>query len=404
MKKTTFIINTIANSGSTGRIAEEIGQLAAANGFDCYMAYGRTNNHSQLNTIRIGNGWDCKVHALETRLFDNHGFASKQATRKFIRELEQINPDIIHLHNIHGYYINVEYLFDYLRNTGVPVVWTLHDCWPMTGHCSYFDFVNCDKWKTFCCKCPNKKKYPSSYLLDRSKKNFLKKRKLFTSVKNISFVTPSYWLERVVKQSFFNSYSVKVIHNGVDLTVFRPVVDESVRIKYGLKPEEKIILGVASTWDRRKGLADFMKLHDLLGKKERIVLVGLNDGQIRNLPENVIGIKRTENVKELASLYSIADVFVNPTYVDNFPTTNIEALACGTPVVTYKTGGSPEAVDEATGRVVDKGDVLALHKAISGILHTGKGQYSSLCRQRAEMKFNKDERFQDYIELYNSLL
>lgn len=397
-------INVSANSGSTGRIAEEIGQLAVANGYDCYMAYGRSNNHSRLKTIRIGNGWDCKVHALETRLFDNHGFASKQATRKFIRELEQINPDIIHLHNIHGYYINVEYLFEYLRDTGVPVVWTLHDCWPMTGHCSHFDFVNCDKWKTECHACPNINAYPKSIFIDMSKRNFVKKRSLFTSVGNLTIVTPSQWLERIVQESLLSGYPVHVINNGVDLGVFKPCRNESLFDRYRIDKKRKIILGVANVWTQRKGFEDFIKLSSMLDDECQIVLLGLTEKQIHNLPANIVGLRRTESVADLAQLYSAADVFVNPTYVDNFPTTNIEALACGTPVVTYKTGGSPEAVDEATGRVVGKGDVLALHKAISGILHTGKGQYSSLCRQRAIDLYDKNDRFMDYIRLYNSVL
>ena len=403
MKK-VLQINATANSGSTGRIAEEIGMLAQQSGYESYIAYGRKNYNSHLNVIKIGTGVDVKLHWLVSRLFDNHGFASKSATKEFVDKLRQIKPDIIHLHNIHGYYLHVACLFDYLKQAGVPIVWTLHDCWPLTGHCSHFDFVNCDKWKISCCQCPNRKGYPASLFLDRSKENFLKKRRLFTSVPNITFVTPSHWLERIVHQSFFSSYPVKVIRNGVNLEVFKPKTDTNVRTKYGLEPGKRIILGVASTWNKRKGLSDFVRLGDLLANDEQIVLVGLNKEQIKTLPRSIKGVCRTENVEELASLYSIADVFVNPTWVDNFPTTNIEALACGPPVVTYNTGGSPEAVSPDTGIVVNKGDVTALYQAVSKILNGGKERYSVSCRQRAEALFDKNERFQDYIELYNSLV
>lgn len=397
-------INTTLNSGSTGRIAEDIGIAAIQNGWQSYIAYGKTSGTSQSHAIRIGDDWNMKFHALATRLFDNHGFASVYATRRFISELDAINPDIIHLHNIHGYYLNAEVLFKYIKKKGIPVVWTLHDCWPLTGHCSYFDYVNCNKWKTGCCFCPNKKGYPASLFLDRSKQNYIRKKELFTSVRNITFVTPSRWLKDIVGKSFFHAYPVRTIYNGVDLSVFRPIEDDSIRMKYDLKPGKRIILGVASTWDRRKGLADFIELNKLIPSDMQIVLVGLNAEQIHSLPKRMKGIKRTENIQELAALYSIADVFVNPTWVDNFPTTNVEALACGTPVVTYRTGGSPEAVSSNTGIVVDKGNISQLYEAIQGIIKKGKEICQQSCRQRAEVLFDKKDRYQDYVELYNTLL
>lgn len=396
------------NTGSTGRIAEEIGRLAEKYGFESCAAYGRVDNGSQLKTIRIGSYADFTIHAVRTRLFDSHGFASRCATKKFVRKVEELKPDIIHLHNIHGYYINVEMLFDYLRQSGVPIIWTLHDCWPMTGHCSYFDYVGCDKWRTECSDCPNIKGYPSSMFLDRSRRNFRKKKRIFTSVDNMTFVTPSIWLKNVVTASFFKDYPVKVIYNGVDLDVFKPVdgsETSSVAEKYNLDMSKHIILGVASTWDRRKGLADFVGLSRMIGKSDKqVVLVGLTETQMKSLPYNIVGIRRTENVRELAALYSMSDVFVNPTWVDNFPTTNIEALACGTPVVTYRTGGSPEAVSDNTGMIVAKGDVKALHDAVLNIITRGKSVYQSACCQRAETMFDKNDRFMDYVKLYKSSL
>lgn len=397
-------INVTINSGSTGRIAEEIGQSVINAGWESYIAYGRKSRISTSQLIRIGDEWSIRYHALSTRLFDNHGFASVKATNQFIKDIDRIHPDIIHLHNIHGYYLNVEILFNYLKKKAIPVVWTLHDCWPLTGHCSYFDYVNCNKWQTECDLCPNLKGYPSTLFRDHSKSNFLKKKQIFTSVANITFVAPSYWMKNVLSHSFFKSYPVQVIHNGINIDVFKPIDNKSLIFKYGLDFNKKIILGVASIWDRRKGLDDFIQLSKKLSVNEQIVLVGLSNKQITGLPEGIIGINRTENVDELAALYSVADVFVNPTWVDNFPTTNIEALACGTPVVTYQTGGSSEAVSKDTGLVVEKGNISMLYSSIFEILKKGKGYYSAFCRQRAETLFDRRERNLDYIELYKSLV
>lgn len=397
-------INVSANTGSTGRIAEEIGRLATANNFDSYIAYGRVNNHSQLKTIRVGCNWDFKMHALQSRLLDNHGFASRHATRKFLQQLDQIKPDIIHLHNIHGYYINIEYLFEYLKDVGIPVVWTLHDCWPITGHCANFEYINCTKWKTGCFACPNIKGYPKSIIVDKSRSNFERKRELFTSVENLRIVTPSEWLKDIIKESFLKECPTNVINNGVDLSVFKQYRNKTVLKKYKIDEGKKIILGVANVWNQRKGLNDFLQLSSMLTDDCLIVLVGLSEMQIHDIPSNIIGLRRTENVKELAQLYSSADVFVNPTYADNFPTTNIEALACGTPVVTYRTGGSPEAVDQNTGYVVEKSNIDMLWSAIKETLSKDTAEIERACRQRAVRLYNKNERFMDYINLYNSVI
>jgi glycosyltransferase involved in cell wall biosynthesis len=396
-------INTTVNSGSTGRIAEEIGKLVMQQGQESFIAFGRGHRPSASKTIRIGNGWDFRLHALKTRFFDLHGFGSVKSTRAFIETVNKINPDIIHLHNIHGYYLNVKVLFNYLKETHKPVVWTFHDCWPFTGHCSYFDGVNCFKWETECHHCPNKKGYPPSWFLDNSRNNYHRKKDLFTAVKNLTIVTPSNWLAAHVNNSFLKEYPVKVIHNGIDLSVFQPGQKQKLPSKNHIN-KKNYIVGVASVWDKRKGLADFIRLRDLLPKEIEIVLVGLKSKQLSKLPNSITGIERTENISQLAALYSKASVFVNPTYVDNFPTTNIEALACGTPVVTYNTGGSPEAVDEHTGMVVEKGDIKGLAEAIKTITEKGKKHYAPLCRERAERLFNKDERFMDYLRLYESLI
>lgn len=401
-----LLINVSANSGSTGRIAEEIGQTAAARGYDCHFGYGRVGRESKAHLIRIGSNWDVKVHGLESMLFDNHGFGSRKATKRFIQEIERIKPDVINLHNIHGYYLNIEILFEYLAKMDIPVVWTLHDCWPFTGHCSYFDRYHCEKWKIGCHHCPNSKGYPKSLFLDRSKANYTRKKELFNRPKNITFVAVCQWMANNVKESFLGGYPVETIYNGVDVDIFHPSDKQSLLLsknRMGIDNHKKVVLGVASTWDKRKGLDDFITMSAQLPLDYQIILVGLNDKQIANLPSNIIGIKRTENVSQLAELYSLAEVFVNPTYVDNFPTTNIEALACGTPVVTYRTGGSPEAIDEKTGVVVNQGDMNLLLSAVEYVAKN-KSVYTNACRDRALRCFNKQDRFEDYVNLFNSLI
>ena len=391
------------NSGSVGRIAEDIGRLANQNGFDSYFGYGSKRNESQLKAIQVGSNFDMYIHAIESRLFDNHGFSSKYATLKFIEKVKEINPDIIHLHNAHGYYINIEVLFNYIRERNIQLVWTLHDCWPLTGHCSFFDMANCEKWKKQCHNCPNTHKYPASLFFDFSTRNYELKKALFSNLKNVTIVTPSVWLSKIVKQSFLSNYLVEVINNGIDLNAFKPMDTLVVEQKYSLK-NKKVILGVASVWDKRKGLADFIELSKLISSEKLIILVGLNKSQQKNLPSNIIGIARTENLNELATLYSFASVFVNPTYVDNFPTTNLEALACGTPVITYNTGGSPESVSEDTGFIVEKGDINTLLERINQILSVDKKKYSLICRERAEQLYDKNQKFLEYIHIYKQKL
>lgn len=401
--KTLLQINSVVNSGSTGRIAEEIGQIAIAAGWESYIAYGRHARTSQSELIKIGSDWDIRMHGLQTRLFDKHGLASIAATREFVKQIKKIKPDIIHLHNIHGYYINIEILFRYLKDANIPVVWTFHDCWPMTGHCAYFTFVECEKWKTQCFSCPQKKDYPSSYFLDRSKQNYTKKRKLFTSVHDMTIVPVSNWLADIVKQSYLKDYPIRVINNGIDVNVFSPQSRNNVRIKYGLA-DKFILLGVATEWGRRKGLHDFIELSKTLKDDEIIVLVGLKEDQIKILPENIIGITRTESTQELAEFYSSADVVMNISYEETFGLTTVEGFACGTPGIVYNTTASPELVDDSTGLIVDPGDIKGLVKAITQIKEKGKQSYSEACVKRAHRLYRKEDRYREYIELYKELL
>lgn len=303
------------------------------------------------------------------------------------------------MHNIHGYYINIELQFNYLKEANKPVIWTLHDCWPFTGHCAYFDYIGCDKWKMGCYDCPQKNKYPSSLFLDMSKKNYIEKKRIFNQIGNITIVTPSEWLAKLVKNSFLNKYDIRVINNGINLDIFKPTMSD-FRVNYNIE-DKFIILGVANIWDERKGLNYFKQLSDIIDDSIKIVLVGLSEEQKNNLPKNILGINKTNSIQELAQIYSSADVFVNPTLEDNFPTTNLEALSCGTPVITFNTGGSPECVDNSCGFVADKGNINDLLKLILEIKYNGKEIYTKHCRKRAEEKYSRDDRYLDYIDLYN---
>lgn len=357
-----LFINSLAGCGSTGRIAAEKCRELMKEGHQCLLAYGREKaNCEDIPTIQIGKPLDYKLHGLRCRLLDDHGFGSKAPTRRFLQAVKEYDPDVIWLHNIHGYYLHIGLLFEYLKTSGKKIIWTLHDCWSFTGHCAYFDFAGCDRWRTGCHHCPQKKSYPASMVWDNSRRNYKTKRELFTGFSDLTLITPSQWLADLVKESFLGEYPVEVIHNKINTEVFRPRTSD-FRKKNGLEGK-KLILGVASVWDERKGLRDFRKLAQLLDDSCRIVLVGLSSEQIRDLPKNMLGITRTNNAVELAEIYSAADVFVNTTYEENYPTVNLEAKACGTRIISYDTGGCKETMDE-NDVLVPKGDVQKLWEAL----------------------------------------
>ncbi|MEZ4358521.1 MAG: glycosyltransferase [Eubacteriales bacterium] len=390
-------INSTCGYGSTGKIAVDLYKTLLDKGHDCVIAYGRYSA-PDVKTIKIGGKLNNYIHVFETRLFDNHGLSSRMATEKLIRQISDYGPDIINLHNVHGYYINYKILFKYLKKIDKPVVWTLHDCWAFTGHCAHFDYVNCDKWEEICHDCPQSKEYPKSLLADRSRKNFEIKKELFTSLKKVTLVTPSNWLAGLVKRSFLNVYPIKVINNGIDLNTFKPTSSD-FRVKYDLQ-DKKVVLGVANVWSERKGFDYLIKLSKMLDETFKIIIVGLTPKQKDELPENIIGITRTNSVDELVKIYSAADIFVNPTLEDNFPTTNIEALACGTPVVTFDSGGSAEMIDESCGYKVERGDLEGLGRAINNI---DKKDLSAACTEMAA-HFNKNDRYVEYLELYKEVM
>ena len=386
-----FQINVCSAMLSTGKIAEDISKVAISQGWSTYLAWGRYSRNSVNSLIHVGNTLDNYIHYASHKLFDLEGLMSKNATKKLINQLSDIAPDIIHLHNIHDHYLNYPLLFNYLATLDTPVIWTQHDCWAFTGGCMYYDLYNCEKWKSHCEGCPQHR----AVFGDKTERQFDLKRTLLSHIKNLTYVPVSYWLERALYESHQSNRPIITIHNGIDITVFRPLKKN---------PSKQFhILGVAAVWNRRKGLEDFIELRKLLPSDLfTISLVGLSDKQIGELPDGIRGIKRTENVEELVRLYSDASVFVNPTYSDNFPTTNIEALACGTPVITYRTGGSPEAIDEVTGCVIDQGDIKGLSDVIMQM--SVNPLSSDACRKRAVLLFDKDKCFNKYMDLYNQRL
>ena len=359
-----LMINSVCGIRSTGRICTDLADMLEKKGNIVKIAYGRVTVPKQYvkYAIKIGSSADVGIHLGMSLLWDCSGLLSKTPTEEFIRWVQEYDPDIIHLHNIHGFYMNINILFDYLKSCHKKIIWTLHDCWAFTGHCAYFDYSGCEKWKTCCKQCPSLKEYPPCFGVDQSKRNFELKKKLFTGLDNMVIVTPSQWLADLVKESFLAEYPVRVVHNDINHSVFHQNVKPAI-LPDNLK-SKRIILGVASIWEKRKGLADFLALSKLISDEYQIVLVGLSKYQIKQLPENVTGITHTADAKELASLYAVADVFVNLTYEDNYPTTNLEAQACGAPVISYETGGSTESAREY-GIVVKKGDLSAVASIIN---------------------------------------
>lgn len=398
-------INTVfQNGGSTGRIVYDLKNTSEKQGVESYVAYGyNTGNTIDNHVMEMQSPIMRKISILKCRIWPRHGFYSAKETKKLIEFIKDISPDIIHLHNIHNHYINVEILFSYIKRSNIPIVWTLHDCWPFTGWCAYFDYVGCDKWKTECNHCPNKHEYPYTWFFDLSRSNYNKKEVIFNGVNNLTIVTPSSWLKGIVKESFLQDYPVTVINNGVDMSVFHPV-KSNVREEYGIG-NRKMILAVAGGLSPRKGREFLLKLPTLLRDDEVLVLVGLQKGQESLLPQTdkLVGIQRTKTSDELVGLYSEADVFVNPTLEDNFPTTNIESLACGTPVVTFRTGGSVEVIAPETGLIAEKGDMNGLLTAIRIVLAKGKAHYTNACRKKAEKDYDKDVQYTKYIDLYKTL-
>ena len=407
MKK-LFQINTVCNSGSTGRIAENIAKIAAVDGWDNYVAFGRNSQKSQAAKMyQVGTQLSFYLNVLGARFFDNDGFLNSANTRKLVKYIDSVNPSIVHIHNLHGYYTDIRVLFDYIKNKGIPTVITLHDCWLFTGHCSYFTFNGCDKWRKVCEKCPQKKGYPKSLLFDNSTENFLVKKSLFEGFDNLVLVPVSDWLSGLLANSFLKDKRKVVIKNGIDLSVFKPTQPDEMFCKKYQIPNRFKILGVANVWGQRKGLQDFISLSKKLLQDEVVVLVGLNKKQasyIKRNFENIVPIERTENVGDLAKLYSVCDVLFNPTYEDNYPTTNLEAQACGTPVVAYKTGGACESLDAEYGFEINQGDLSTALKVIRNVKGLNKEKMRNTLVLKSQKEFGSDVCFRNYIRLYDEII
>lgn len=391
-----LLVHRDIGTGSVGRMVEELYFGIKRHGSDCKVAYGYVNK-SQIpseDLVSICDKKTMKQHAIYSMLTDRSGFYGKKKTEKLINLIENYKPDIIHIHGLYGYWINIATLYGYLKKLNVCVINTLHSCWDFTGHCCYFTKVNCMKWKKYCYKCPEKKKYPTSLFVDNSFNNYERKKQLMCSIKNMYFVAPCEWMANCVKQSFLKNYDVQVINNGIDLSAF--TVNCGDVSKYGIDINKKVILGVASNWEERKGLDDFLEMADIVSNEYQLVIVGLNVKQKDVLPKNVIGICRTEKKKDLAAIYSAATVFFNPTYEDNYPTVNLEAIACDTPVVTYRTGGSPEIVEQmSAGGIIKEKDYKRLLQFTD---YYANNPFT--LSQRNRLYLSKDRMIKEYMDFY----
>lgn len=387
-------INTTCGAGSTGKICVAVSQLLSQYDIENFVLYTQGKS-----TYPLGVKFSCdsykKLQALKSRILGNGGFNSRLATLNLIRHLKRIQPDVVHIHNIHGHDCDLTMLFRYIKRNRIKLFWTFHDCWAFTGNCPYFTLANCDRWKTVCCHCPQIRQ--TSWFFDRSKTLFLRKKKLFSGL-DMTIVTPSQWLAELVKESFLKDYPVKVIHNGIDLKIFKPTPSD-FRERYGIPAAKSVLLGVAFGWGVRKGLDVFVELAQRLDpEKYQIVLVGTDEKSDKLLPENIISIHRTQNQTELAEIYTTADLFVNPTREENYPTVNMESIACGTPVLTFRTGGSPEILTEKTGSVVPCDDIDALEQEIHRICTENPFSQAD-CLEYAK-SFHMHDRFEEYVKLY----
>lgn len=386
-------INATGEAGSTGRICTSISRILTERGTENYVLYclGSNQNPSQ---IKYTDSKSVKLSAAASRFFGNWGFEGGASTRRLIKKLDEIKPDIIHLHNIHSHACDLSMLFNWIKKKNIRLFWTFHDCWAFTGYCMHYDMIQCEKWKTECFDCPQKKEY--SWFFDKSRQLYNKKKRLFSGL-DLTIVTPSRWMANQVKESFLRDYPVKVINNGVDLEIFRPVDSSDFKEKYGLQ-DKRIVLAVAFGWSEKKGIDVLRRIANKLDSSYRLVIVGLDNPEGFGLPDSVITIPRTHSAAELAKIYSAADVLVNPTREENFPTVNLESVACGTPVVTFNTGGSPETIGISCGSVVEKNDCGAMLDEIIRIC-TEKPFTAEMCRECAG-RFDKNDCFSSYIELY----
>jgi putative colanic acid biosynthesis glycosyltransferase len=396
-------VNSFVNMGSTGRISEQIGLKVIQEGWESYIAFGRKANSSKSKLYKIGKDFDFYRHALESRILDKHGLSSINSTNNFIDYIYQIKPDIIHFHNLHGYYVNYEILFESISKlNNCKIVWTLHDCWSFTGHCTYFSDINCDKWKETCFSCPKKNNYPSSLFFDKSRESYNLKKALFTKFP-ITFVPVSNWLGSLVSESFLKDQNIEVISNGVDSDIFYSK-NPNVNLLNKYKLNGKTVLLAASTsWAGQKGFSDYIKLSNILSKDQVIVLVGLPKSLSKKLPSNVIGVPRTEIISELVDWYNVSSIVLNLSKLETFGLTTVEGFMCGKPSVVYNSTASPELIKSSVlGRIVEVGDIFEVKSAIDELLISQSNSYK--IRELALLDYSANNQFFKYIDLYKRLL
>jgi putative colanic acid biosynthesis glycosyltransferase len=398
-------INIEVNSGSTGRIAEELGIVAMESGFESYITYARGFNPSKSTIIKIGNKLSILLHFFKTRFLGEHLNGSFLPTVLLIRKIKKIKPDIIHLHQMHGYYINVPLLFKFLKNSNIPIVWTLHDCWAFTGHCSYFTLVGCDKWKSNCYKCPQFNRYPKSLFFDKSNQEYRSKNKLFNELPNLVLVGVSDWVARLANESFLKRKRITSVFNGVNTEIFKQIDNRNeVLTKYNINPERKILIASGTTWIKSKGLDDYKNLANILSENYQLVLVGVDKSIASEIPSKIVTIRRTESQKELAELYSAAEILLCLSYQESFGMTPVEAMACGTPAIVYNNTALSELINEKTGRLVPTGDLNKVVEMINEIATLGKNSFSLNCIQRAKENYDMKVTYKKYLNLYFELL
>lgn len=401
---TLLQFNVYANVASTGRLSEDLGDVALGAGWKSYIAFGRECRPSHSELIKVGTKWDVYAHVLKTRLFDRHGFGSKRATETLVRQIDEIKPDVIQFQNVHGYYLNLPVILSYVAEKDIPLIWSLHDCWSMTGHCSHFALAGCEKWKTQCEHCPLTHDYPESWFFDSSRRNYKEKKRLVEAIPRLTIVSGSEWLANIARQSYFKDRDIRMIPDGIDTEIYSPKSDaDELRKQHGLEGKF-VIMASGTSWEPYKGIADFAKLREVLSDDYAIVLVGMQQKTIGTLPKGLIGIPRTKTPQELARWYSTADCVMSLSRLESFGLTPVEGFACGTPAIVYNCTSTPELITPETGFVAEVGNIQDVKAKVEILREIGKAHYTKRCREIALDKYDRNVCFNQYLELYNSVL
>ena len=396
--------NSVANWGSTGRLAEDIGDVAMAAGWESFIVFGRESNPSNSHLIQVGGRMSVMSHVIISRLFDRHGFGSYMATKQLLKRLDEIKPDVFQFHNVHGYYLNLPLVLQYAIEKRIPIVWSLHDCWSMTGHCSHFVTVGCDRWKTECHNCPRRCDYPSSWFIDSSRRNYRDKKRLIEAVPRLTIISGSEWLAGIAAQSYFKGRDIRYIPDGIDTSIYQPRSNgDELRNKLGLKGKF-VILATGTVWGENKGLKDYGELRKMLSDDYAIVLVGMSDEDLATVPEGVIGLPRTKSPQELSEFYSMADCVMSLSRMESFGLTPVEGFACGTPAIVYNTTALPELITPETGYVASFLSVTDVKEKVEMMKAKGKAFFSQSCRRVAVEKYDRHRCYSEYLKVYEGLM